>query len=204
MPGQDISADKARLRTALLKARDSLPPDERAAKSRVLQERVLALPQFSRASCVCLYLSVRSEAGTDLLLRAALAEGKRILVPVVDRAAARLRLSELHEPQRELAPGAYGVPEPLPRYRRYRSASLVEFMILPCVGFDEQGYRLGYGRGYYDRLLASLEPGFPRVLLAFEIQGVQRLPVEAHDVPVDMVVTEERVRRIRGETTEPS
>ena len=111
-------------------------------------------------------------------------------------------LSEIRQYPEEVEPGAYGIPEPKKEFIRRVDPDTVDLFVLPGVAFDVHGGRLGYGAGYYDRILVGTAPSrdFLRVsliALAFELQLVDRVPSSVHDVRVHKIVTEERVIECR-------
>jgi len=184
----------------LLRARQ--PREEALAKSSRIQEFLFELPEFKAAKAVSFYVTKPSsgEVETEQMIKASLRMGKRVLLPVVEKTAKKLALSELKDFDTELAPGAFNVPEPKQSFRRPIPARECDLIIVPGVVFDLHGYRLGFGGGYYDRLLheiASLRRGIPFVGLAYELQVVDRLPHTRHDVAVHILVTEERVLRLK-------
>ena len=189
-----MNADKADIRAALLAARDALSPSEREAKSRAVTERVLELPEFCAAGSLFVYADFRSEVQTGELMHRALEQGKRLVVSRTDTAARRLVLVEITDPESDLRPGYMGIPEPRDAGRVVEPGE-IDLVLTPAVGLDPRGIRLGYGGGYYDRLFAAMGSAARRVALAFEVQVVPEIPAEPHDLPVHVVVTEERVLR---------
>jgi len=190
--GAALHEAKLALRREVLARRDALPADMHAAASAAIAQRVAALPQFAAASAVLLTLSFRSEWSTRPLVRAALGAAKAVVVPRVDRHARMLELHSIVDPDRDVVPGHLDIPEPLlTRPRVPREA--IDFVLVPGVAFDREGRRLGYGGGYYDRLLPLLAPRAARVAAAFDVQLVERVPAAPHDVRVDMIVTESRI-----------
>jgi 5-formyltetrahydrofolate cyclo-ligase len=170
-----------------LAARDSLSPEERTAKSREIEERLFALPEFTSARIVLFFASFRSEVDTISMIRRALASGKRVILPKVQ--GKELSLYEICDFDDDVAPGAWGIPEP--KGAKLAKLDEIDLMIMPGAAFDERGNRVGYGAGFYDRLL----PAFRKmtIALAFEAQIVPDVPADSHDVPVDAIVTEKRV-----------
>ena len=192
-PAQGVALREAKLamRRQVLARRDALPADVLAAASAAIAARVVALPEFVSAGAVLLTLPFRSEWDTRPVVRAALAAGKTVAIPRVDARARMLELHAIADPQRDVVAGRQGIPEPLrdcPRIAR----DAIHFVLVPGVAFDLAGRRLGYGGGYYDRLLSLLSPGVARVAGTLEIQLVDRVPAAPHDLPVDMIVTERR------------
>ena len=190
--GPALREAKRALRTAIVEARDALPPAVRAEASVRIAARVLALPQWTAARAVLLTLPFRSEWDTVPVARAALAEGKRVVVPRVDAPARVLDLHRIASLADDIVPGYRGIPEPrdtLP----LAAMDEVDLALVPGVAFDEHGRRLGYGGGYYDRLLPLLRREAPRIAGAFDEQVVPAVPAAAHDLGVDLVVTPSRL-----------
>jgi 5-formyltetrahydrofolate cyclo-ligase len=189
--GAALREAKLALRGKALATRDALPPDARAAAGAAIVARILALPSFAAAQHLLLTLSFRSEWDTVPLVRAALAAGKLVAAPRVDTPTRMLGLHALTDLARDIAPGHQGIPEPLPHCLSVAPSS-IDWVLVPGVAFDREGRRLGYGGGYYDRLLPLLRPGLPRVAGAFDLQIVDRVPTGPHDITVQMIVTESR------------
>jgi 5-formyltetrahydrofolate cyclo-ligase len=178
---------KKTLRKEVLAARDGLLPEQRTAKSREIEERLFSLPEFKAAHVLMFFASFRSEVETGPMIRRALASGKRVILPKVR--GKELALYEIHDFDRDVTPGAWGIPEPAAA----TTAQLgdIDLVIMPGAAFDERGNRVGYGAGFYDKLL----PAFRKttIALAFEAQIVPQVPADRHDVPVSMIVTEKRI-----------
>jgi 5-formyltetrahydrofolate cyclo-ligase len=140
-----------------------------------------------------LFASFRSEIETAPLAEWVLREGKVLCLPriLAPRIMAAFRI---HDRTADLAPGAWGIPEPregLPEV----PPETVDLVFVPGSAFDEDGRRCGYGGGFYDTFLPRMRPGTPRVALAFEAQLVREIRLEEHDLPVTVIVTERRVIR---------
>jgi 5-formyltetrahydrofolate cyclo-ligase len=188
----DGPGDKARARRALLAERDGIPAEVRAAKGRLITAAIAGLPELVRARRVLAFASFRSEFDTTALMRECLAAGRTILLPVVERASNSLALY-LVEGLHELTPGYMGIPEPLhlPESRRRRITD-ADVAIVPGAGYDPDGHRIGYGGGYYDRLLSGRRDGCTLIAPAFEEQLRPGVPFEPHDIRVDIIVTDRR------------
>jgi 5-formyltetrahydrofolate cyclo-ligase len=104
-------------------------------------------------------------------------------------------LCRLTEPGRDVRPGYRGIPEPQSHCTLVK-AETIDWVLVPGVAFDMAGRRLGYGGGYYDRLLPTLRSDVARIAGAYEMQLVERVPAAAHDLPVQELVTERRTVRI--------
>ena len=188
---------KALLRAELLARRTTLDPDHVARISDTVQRIMAEMPELRRAREVLLYMAVRNEIHTHALLDYLLAHGARVLLPRCDTD----RPGHLHLAcitcRDELIPGMFGILEPHPECRPVRDFA-PQVAVVPGVGFDAQGHRLGYGGGYYDRLLA--QPAFAETLLvapAHDFQVLPELPVDPWDRPVHRIVTATRTFEIR-------
>jgi len=187
------SAEKVALRRAVLARRDALSAAERAEHSRCITEALRRLPEVAQARRILAYLSFASEFDTAALIDALRAGGARIVLPRVERAQRSLSLYAVDDFDTDLAPGVWGIREPNPdRCERVVRESL-DLVIAPGVAFTPRGDRLGYGGGFYDRLLGDWPQRPPIVAGTFEAQIVDTLPLDPHDVPVDRVVTQARV-----------
>lgn len=181
---------KAALRAELLAARTRLAPERRAVLSREVAARAVALSSFERARTVALYAPMGAEVDPAEIARRAISLGKRVAFPRLADGARALEFAAC-APE-ELSPGALRTREP-PASAAAVALDEIDLVLVPGVGFDPEGRRLGRGRGHYDATLAALPASASRVGLAFELQIVPRLPHEAHDELLDAVVTDSRV-----------
>jgi len=186
-----LPATKQALRARILAARDALDPAQRATGAQAIASRIAELPSFDGAATVLATLPFGSEWDVRPLAQAALDRGKSIVLPQVDAATRRLVLHRVEDLDADVSPGFRGIPEPVPRTAIVRPAD-IDCVLVPGVAFDPAGRRLGYGGGYYDRLLPHLRPGVARIAGAFDLQVVDEVPVDAHDLAVDVVVTPTR------------
>jgi 5-formyltetrahydrofolate cyclo-ligase len=192
LTGPALHEAKRVVRDAVIAARDALDPQERAAAAQAIAARVGALPSFRDARCMLLTLPFRSEWDTRPLFAQALARGTTIALPRVNGQTRMLDLHGVTDIAADTAPGYRGIPEPaadLPRI----DIRTVDWVLVPGVAFDASGRRLGYGGGYYDRLLALLPPGTPRIAGAYDLQVVARVPAAPHDLVVDTIATPTRM-----------
>lgn len=194
---RSVNPVKEALRHELRERLGRLTPDAARAAAQEIARRVVALPEVAKAGSVLTCLSFGAELDTWGLVEGLLGVGKRLYVPRSDPRDRRLHLHRypcdletlsfgLRQPPRP-APGA---PPDLPDERI--DAEIGAVFVLG-LGFDRRGYRLGYGGGYFDRFFAQHR--VPAIGLAYGAQIVDRLPVEAHDVPMTVVVTEDEIIR---------
>jgi 5-formyltetrahydrofolate cyclo-ligase len=182
---------KRGLRARILRERDATPAEDRATASASIAALLLAREDFASSKTVLLTLPFGSEWDTRALLRAALAGAKTVALPRVNLATRMLDICAITRIEHDAAPGYRGIPEPCAHCELLGVAS-IDWVLVPGVAFDRAGHRIGYGGGYYDRLLPLLRADAHRVAGAFELQLVDHVPAASHDVAVDAVVTEAR------------
>ena len=187
--GAPLREAKQAMRTLVAAARDALDPAWRAQASIRLVGRIAALPTFVDARTVLLTAPFRSEWDASPLLARALAAGKVVALPRVDESSRMLELRRIVDPARDIVAGYRGLPEPARDCERVATAS-IDWVLVPGIAFDRMGGRLGYGGGYYDRLLPVLPARATRVAGAFSAQIVDAVPSAPHDITMDTVVTE--------------
>jgi 5-formyltetrahydrofolate cyclo-ligase len=187
--------DRNRIRRQFLAQRDAIPLAERATGSERIIQSLVSLPIFQEKQFFFIYCHFRSEVETTVLLNSCWAHGKTVSVPLSQPEHSQMLAIILTEKRHDLAPGYKGIPEPLPPWEQDRIMlpTSIDVAIIPGAVFDRCGHRLGYGGGFYDRFLARMAPQAIRIGLAFSCQVVDQLPSLAHDVPMDLVITEQEV-----------
>lgn len=189
--GASLREAKRALRERILRARDELPAGERLQAGAAIAAAIAARADFRAAGTLLLALSFRSEWETRSLLAAGLAARKTVAAPRVHVASRTLEACRVSDPDLDLGPGFRGILEPLSHCAPVALAA-IDWVLVPGVAFDSKGYRIGYGGGYYDRLLPLLRGDARRVAGAFELQVVDRVPTAPHDLTVDAIITEQR------------
>ena len=172
----------------------NLPPADHAARSEAIVARLLALPEVAAAQTVHVYspLLLRGEVDTRLFVAALRFAGKRVVLPRVVSRMPPVLEHVLMTPGEALRPGPYGVWEP--EGGVLIDPAEIDLVVVPALGADRAGVRLGYGGGFYDAFLAGLRAA--TVAPVFAGCFVERLPAEPHDVPVHIVVTETETWRV--------
>lgn len=185
---------KRSIREKLLAQRNGIRPEQKEKKDSAIRERLFGITEVAGARHILFYASFRSEVDTSGCIEEALGLGKTVSLPRVDRKSSRLCLYRIQS-LRDLSPGYMGIPEPRPAAENETLLSDIQVVIVPGAAFDLMGNRLGYGAGYYDRLLSGEGSSCIRVGLAYEGQVAESVPSEDHDVPMRFIVTEDRVIR---------
>lgn len=187
----DRRETKSSLRERILGRRDTMDADTRTLLSHAIVCDLVGLSAYRRSKTVMAYMGFGSELQTDGFVRHVLDQGKTLVLPRVDRATGRLDVYRVRDPIRDLHAGTWRIREPRPDRCARVEPEVIDFVLVPGLAFGTRGGRLGYGGGFYDKLLADdLSPRSWRVAGAFESQMVEEVPSEAHDVPMDVVVTE--------------
>ena len=189
------AVEKEQFRRYILRLRDRQSVRDIEQKSMEIMDQVLHLHEYVRARGIACYVSKDSEVDTRPLIRKGLDSKRRVLVPVVKKGDIGLFFSEIKDLGKELAPGSFDIPEPKPEYLRPESLDAVDVLFVPGIVWDKEGYRLGWGRGYFDRVLKMLPEHVRSIGLSFNLQFVSRVPRDQFDLPVNTVVTESRVVR---------
>ena len=193
----DIRESKARVRARLKAVRRALPAAERARLSAMVEARVFDIPIVARARTVMVFSSFGSEVSTGGIIGRLHARRQRILLPVV---AGRDLKPVVFKPGDVVRRAGFGADEPVSTEEA--DVSAIDVVIVPGLAFDRQGYRIGYGGGFYDRLLPRLDRSALRVGVAFHCQLVEELPHGPGDESVDLVVTDEETVLCRADRAE--
>lgn len=187
---ESVLESKQDIRRRLKALRQRLAPEAVRDKSAQIACRVQALTEYRDAACVLVYLALPQEVQTDAVIAAALQAGKRLFVPVVVPGKADLLISPLTDPAAVAATGPFGIRQPSAESGPPASPEILDLVLAPGLAFDRRGHRLGFGKGYFDRLFAQLPPPCRRVGLAFDFQVLEDVPATAGDRPVHRVITE--------------
>jgi 5-formyltetrahydrofolate cyclo-ligase len=180
---------KATLRSRLRQALRELSPESRSAASGHLRTLLELEPAWQSARTLLAFVPLRSEPDVWPSILAAAARGVTVCLPRHDLAADGYRPCRVPNLERDLRPGPHGVLEPAGDCP-WEEINQLDFILVPGVGFAPSGGRLGRGKGYYDRMLAAA-PGL-KCGVAFDLQVIPELPLEPHDVRLDLIITESR------------
>ena len=178
---------KNQLKEAILEKRNLLSKEEIIEKSRKIENNLINLVQYKNSKTIMFYVSFNSEVNTHDMIREAL-RNKTVVIPKV--AHHEIEPSVIIDFDNLIPSSKFGILEPIETMKiAYKNINLV---LVPGIVFDEEGHRIGYGFGYYDKFLKKV-PKAIKIGLVFDFQVIDRIPREMHDVPVDFIMTEERV-----------
>ncbi len=188
---------KQSIRKDALARRAAIPKAQQAEKSTVIRNLVLSLPEVAQSNVITVYVDFRNEVETRELITGLLGLGKVVALPVAHFDTWELSFVAIHsldcliQTDRHLLEPAPGSGPEIPTEE-------IDLILTPGAAFDRRGYRLGYGGGFYDRLLEKRRPDVRAIALAFSEQLVESLPTEAHDQKLDAIVTEEGIIRFQA------
>jgi 5-formyltetrahydrofolate cyclo-ligase len=191
----DIEQSKSVLRAAAHKKRAAFHPSLRAEAARTAMAHFLEAVPLEKSEVVAGYWPIRDEMDVTGIVARLMDSGQQVCLPVVlgDEQPLEMRLWQDGAPLYEAGYGTLAPADDAPRVEP-------DVILMPLLGFDRRGTRLGYGGGYYDRTLAALTKR-PRLIgFAFALQEIDAIPREAHDVPLDFIVTENGVRSFEKAT----
>ncbi len=185
----DQASVKRELRKSIIAKRDMLPGAVRAAMSLVITNKITGLDRYRMAEVVLAYMNFGSEFETEGFVRQVLEDGKALLLPKLRNDRSGLDLHFVTDLEDGLEAGTWGIREPRGG-DSIEDFSLIDFILVPGVAFSRSGARLGYGGGFYDRLLVNKRSDAASIVAAFSLQMVDEIPLEGNDIPVDAIITE--------------
>ena len=181
--------NKEEFRLEMRAKRRALANDDVSRLSRAIQNNLFTLDALKDAKSVCVFISSFKEPDTSAIITRLLESGKTVSAPVSDTETNTLSLVRINGTD-DLREGAYGIPEP----SGGETVSDADAILVPGLSFDRRGARMGFGKGYYDRLLSSM--GAVRIGLCYGFQLLEAIPSEEHDTPMDYIITEKEILEI--------
>jgi len=185
----DLASVKRELRKSIIAKRDMLPGEIRAALSLAITNKIIGLNAYRKAEAVLAYMNFGSEFETEGFVKRVFEDGKALLLPKLRKDRSGLDLHLVTDLEDGLEAGVWGIREPRGG-DLIEDFSLIDFILVPGVAFSMDGARLGYGGGFYDRLLVNKRSDAASIAAAFSLQMVDEIPLEGNDVPVDGIITE--------------
>ena len=181
---------KAGYRTIISRKRRYLTLPEKTKLDGLIMEKLKNLPEWKKADNVLIYIAHKNEIQTFPLIKEFI-KSKQIIVPKTHLRFHSLSLHHIKSDE-DLFLGRYGLIEPRP-HTKMIDPEEIKCAIVPGTVFDKQGHRIGYGKGYYDKLNKFLK--CPKISLAYSFQIIQNIPAEKHDVKIDILITEKKIYR---------
>jgi 5-formyltetrahydrofolate cyclo-ligase len=184
----DAAYVKRELRKSIIARRDAVSANDRSLVSAEITKKLVALDAYRKAGLVLAYMNFGSEYESEGFARGVLEDGKVLVLPKLKADRSGLDLHVVNDID-DLELGVWGIREPRGG-SMVEDFSLVDFILVPGVAFTPKGERLGYGGGFYDRLLVNKREDAASIAAAFSFQVVEKIPIEENDIAVDGIVTE--------------
>lgn len=183
---------KNELRKSILSIRNNMDEKEMLFKSKQIIKKLTSLEEFAKSNTVFIYMSFKNEVETINLIKQMLLENKRVVIPYTDTKNTVLIPSEINSIS-DLKLSSFGYYEPdLEKVKKIKPHEL-DLIVTPGVVFDKSLNRIGFGKGYYDRILALKRTDAKAIALAYEFQVLEEIPSELHDIKINMIITEKNI-----------
>lgn len=179
--------EKTKLRKKMLEQLQILPKEKRLSYSQVIYLTLFSQPEWKNANVIGVTISTRNEINTKPIIEKAWKEGKKVVVPKCNSGNNSLDFRRIDSFD-EVAKGYYSLEEPIMAVTTPYCKESIDFLIVPGVVFDKTGIRIGFGGGYYDRYLSDYKGN--TTSLAYELQIIEKIPNEQHDIPVGTIISE--------------
>lgn len=183
--------NKKELRNFIIRKRSLLTKEYVEEYSEIIKNTLKGLDSYKNAKRIMSFVSMEGEVDTHPLIEEGIEEGKSIVVPITVHETRELLLSDLFSLS-ELEVADFNIEVPKKEFLRLVDPGTVDLILVPGVAFAKDGYRVGYGGGYYDRFLSKIHSSIPTIGLGFDLQIVDKVPVDSYDIPIDLIITEKR------------
>lgn len=184
---------KNEFRKAVLDIRNNMASGDVAEKSNRIMEALTSMEEYNKSKTVLVYMDFRNEVKTFELIKKMLHENKHVIIPYTDVKNTLIIPVEIKDLENDLCLCSYGYLEPKKEIIREVDVEKIDLIIVPGVVFDKNLNRIGFGKGYYDRILNRRRKDTKAVAVAYEFQVMDEIPHEEHDKKMDMIITEEKV-----------
>ncbi len=181
------------MRKKYISFRNNISLENLHSKSQIIDRKLNELDFVRGAETLMCYVSFGSEVFTHDIINAWLLRGKQVCVPRIIKGKGKFMEAVKISSLEELETGTYGVLEPTAGQKNVVNPDLIDVVIVPGCAFDLHRNRMGYGAGYYDRFLQLISDNCFKVGIAFDFQIMDEIPCDEHDIPMDIIVTEQRI-----------
>jgi 5-formyltetrahydrofolate cyclo-ligase len=188
-----LSRTKSELRREYTQMREAMDQSEVERLSEKIIDTILKLPVFKRAETVMVYLNFKNEVDSLRMIEESYKAGKKVVIPYCEKETMEIIPSELNDIETEIVKGKNGYLQTKKDCVKPVPIEDIDLIVVPGIAFDKRCYRLGFGAGYYDRFLRKLNFEKPTIGLCYDFQIIHSIPIEGHDMPLDFVITEERI-----------
>lgn len=185
---------KPNIRKKIIAERKNMTDQQVESLSDMIINKLKKLPIYKKSETVMVYISFGNEVDSRKLIEDCFKNGKRVVVPFCQKDGMKLIPTEIKDLESDLVTDDMGYIQPKKDSIRPVDTSEIDLIVLPGIAFDRKGYRVGFGAGYYDRFLGKLNFTIPTIGIAYDYQMIESfITMESHDIPVDYVITEDRI-----------
>lgn len=185
--------EKKIIRKKMQEDRNRLSPEEHAVKSRLIAEKLINFDDYLKAKTIFIFYPFRNEVDTKIIIKDALMKGKKVILPKI--IGNEIKTFFFSDSDKDLKEGSFGILEPeIPRCKEAKLDE-IDLAVVPGVCFDLNFNRIGYGGGFYDKILPKLRKNIKKIALAFDLQIISEVPFCSHDKKVDIIITESGIHR---------
>ncbi len=189
---EDISEKKREITNNIINKIEAFEEDALSRKQLNIEDRLFEFANFLEAGITLFYITRSSEVETTNIIKRALADGKKIALPLVDREENKTTIFKVDNPDKDLVKNDEGVLEPDPKKCKALLLDQIDIAIVPGLAFDEKGGRIGIVDNFYDKFIAKLPVTTRKVALAFEEQVVTVVPADSRNKHIDIIITDKR------------
>lgn len=190
---EEVHKSKEEIRAEMAAKIQALPDEEVREKTRKIQERVFDFANYLEARVVLMYLPRENEVATRRIIDRTYEYNKIVVIPLFETGSKKIRLFKVDDLQKDLRTDPSGRRQPDPARCRPMPIDSIDIAIVPGIVFDEKGGRIGFGEGYFDRLIPNLPITTRKVTLALDEQVLPQIPSESLDKSVDIIITDKRI-----------
>ncbi len=184
------------LRNFFLNFRETINKEDLIVKSKKIKKNFFRLKELNNCKNIMTYVSIDNEVLTMGIIKRLLTKDKHIFIPYIMPEKNKMEIKQIINPDRDIIPGANKIPEPVESLLKADFLpDIIDFVIVPGIVFSKSGYRIGYGYGYYEKFFSLIKKDIIKVALVFESLLVDNIPIEKNDIPVDIIISEERIIR---------
>lgn len=184
--------DKKTLRKEILQKRATLSTENILEYSDIIESKLYETDSYKEAKTIMSFISFSDEIHTHEIIKGSIKLGKSIVVPVTIPKTREMKVSQVLDFS-ELEIGYYNILTPKKEFIRFVDPNTIDLILVPGVVFARNGYRVGYGGGYYDRFFSKLNKEVKKIGLAFDLQIVDKVPTDSFDIPIDLIITEKEI-----------
>ncbi len=184
--------NKEKLRNRIKNLLNESPISLLKEKSKLIQRHLFSVAEYKNSSLVMFYVSMGREVTTLDAIKTALAENKKVAVPLILKSKDIMIPCEIKS-LKDLEPGSFGILQPVEEKIKPIPIKLIDLIIVPGMAFDRKGNRVGKGKGFYDKFLKLIDATIPKIALAFSCQIVEQIPTTKNDIAVNKIITEDGV-----------